>query len=155
MIDLKLLNENDVSKISKIITDIDKEDGSFAKKYFKFYFEQKSSEHKYAKMFKVIYNKENIGCVGYIKRWGDDVYEIIWMYLDKNYHCKGIGSLVLQKIEDILAKKKARLLVVETGRQRAIKFYEKNGFVLKGKIDDFYQKNEHSWLLSKKLKTKQ
>lgn len=151
MIKLQPIKEKDIRKILKIINDIDKEDSFFARRYFKFYFDKNTSEHKFARMFKVIYNQEIIGCVGYAKKWGDDVYEVIWMYLNKDFHNKGIGSLVLHKIEEILAKKRARLLVVETGRQKAIKFYEKNGFILKGKIDDFYRKGEHSWLLSKRL----
>ena len=154
MIKLQSMKEQDIRKILKIITDIDKEDGFFARKYFSFYFDKKTSEHKFARMFKIIYDKEIIGCVGYAQKWGDDVYEVIWMYLNKDIHSKGIGSLVLKEIETKLAKKHARLLVVETGRQRAIKFYKKNRFVMKGKIEDLYRKNEHSWLLSKKVEKK-
>jgi PhnO protein len=59
------------------------------------------------------------------------VYEIQEMYTDEKYRGKGIGKLLLQKLEGILSEKSYDIIDVTSNnrREEAHRFYLKNGFV--------------------------
>jgi len=151
MLKLTPLKEADVGEIIEIVSKLDKEASAFVKDYFELYFDKRTSEHKSARMFRIHYGGAPVGCIGYARVWSDDVYEIIRMYVEPRFRNQGIGSLALAEIEKRLAKKKVRLLVIETGYSDARKFYEKNGFTMEGKIRDYFSVGEPNWFLSKKL----
>lgn len=59
------------------------------------------------------------------------VYEIQEMYTDEKYRGKGVGKLLLQKLEGILSERSYDIIDVTSNnrRQDAHRFYLKNGFV--------------------------
>jgi ribosomal protein S18 acetylase RimI-like enzyme len=66
----------------------------------------------------------------------DDQYgQIMVLSVASDHRRRGIGRLLLQAAESILADRGARVLVVTSGNQRADAhaFYEKNGYVFTGR----------------------
>lgn len=66
--------------------------------------------------------------------------------IDKSVYGKGVSSILLRKVFNACLKNKSDLLELEVDytNQKAINFYEKNGFVM-------FKENEESQLMSKKL----
>ncbi len=86
--------------------------------------------------FLIVWSKENP--VGHGTIWWKKIPVIEDMSVDKNFRSKGIGSILLNRLE-LCAKKrnyeKVRLYV-ELKNKKAEKLYLKKGYVLKGKIVD-------------------
>jgi ribosomal protein S18 acetylase RimI-like enzyme len=67
---------------------------------------------------------------------GDDPYgQIMVLSVASGHRRRGIGRMLLQAAESILADRGARVLVVTSGNQRADAhaFYEKNGYTFTGR----------------------
>lgn len=70
-------------------------------------------------------------------------YELEWLCVGKKR--KGIGTLLLQAVEDRLKRLKAKYLIAQTGGYSdftpAQKFYERSGFKKVLEIPDYYEKD--------------
>lgn len=66
--------------------------------------------------------------------------KISWDFVDSDFLGKNIGSALLNhRLQFLKAKPEVTLISVRTS-QKAYRFYEKNGFVLKETIPDFWAK---------------
>ncbi len=76
---------------------------------------------------------------------------ILMLAVDKLYRRKGIGSSLIKEL--ILRHPELRkiYLEVKVNNIEAIKFYEKHGFRIKEKIDDFYTDGSSAYLMEKIL----
>ena len=110
----------------------------------------------YEAQIKNDYIKKHVDDTGIIKRkfYNYAVYEknqiiaasLGWMryewfflrdlWVDEKHRNMGIGSMLLNKIEQLAIKEKQIGIRLETWDFQAPKFYEKNGYELYGKIDD-------------------
>lgn len=67
----------------------------------------------------------------------------------------GVGTQLLQRLEETLASQKARVLLVETSGNdefdRTRQFYQKRGFVEEARIREFYQEGDDKIIYWKKL----
>jgi len=59
--------------------------------------------------------------------------------------------MLLENLENICKKHKARLLCVFAETEQAVSFYQKNGFNVFGKLDNYYGPNRPRVWLSKTL----
>jgi ribosomal protein S18 acetylase RimI-like enzyme len=62
---------------------------------------------------------------------------------------EGYGTKMLENLENICKKRKARMLCVFTDKEGALRFYKNNGFKMAGKIENYYGKNARIWLYKK------
>ena len=74
------------------------------------------------------------------------VTELDKLYVLPNYHGKGVGAGLMRQVEEILRAKgiKEVNLIVYIHNQKAVKFYQKTGFVTLGNFD--YQMEENSYV---------
>jgi len=81
---------------------------------------------------------------------GEQAYWVGFFAVDKNYQNKGIGTALLNKLEEVLKKKHVDTLWVSSVPETK-GYYEKKGFLLvcEGQIG-----NKQKFFLSKRLKSK-
>lgn len=81
------------------------------------------------------FDGENLigGAVGFVKY---DWYYLDLLYVEESYRKHGIGSQLIKKIEDFANKSKLTGIRLETWDFQAKGFYEKNGYVVFGKIEN-------------------
>ena len=88
--------------------------------------------------------------VGYIGRYAYlDEAEILNFVVDKAYQRQGIGQKLLNKIKEDLPSLKKITLEVRASNQKAIHFYEKNGFYLLYKRSHYYSNQEDALVYMK------
>jgi ribosomal protein S18 acetylase RimI-like enzyme len=73
-------------------------------------------------------------------------FDLYWIAVDPEYSGQGIGTLLLQAVEQNICECGGRMLLIETSSgqnyERTRHFYLKNGYVLVGTIQDFYRCGE-------------
>lgn len=60
----------------------------------------------------------------------DKIASILWIIVDKQFHGKGVGKILLKKWEEWAMEKGAQTLRISTSSEANIKYYEKIGFQL-------------------------
>lgn len=80
----------------------------------------------------------------------EDPTDILWMdyfAISPNFQRQGHGTKMLENLENICRNKKVRMLCVFTDNDKALNFYNKNGFQVCGKIENYYPENKSRiWL---------
>jgi ribosomal protein S18 acetylase RimI-like enzyme len=94
------------------------------------------------------------GYICYGKRpMTDSTYDLYWIAVDPAIHGKGIGSRLIEFMEDDLKKNNARLVLIETSGLENYsgerKFYEKNGYKVQTIIEGFYRKGDDLYIYHK------
>jgi ribosomal protein S18 acetylase RimI-like enzyme len=76
----------------------------------------------------------------------DATYDLYWIAVDPPYAGQGIGTHLLQRIEELVLAANGRLIVIETSSSPEYaaprQFYLKNGYNLAETIRDFYRDGE-------------
>jgi len=82
-------------------------------------------------------------------------YALYWMAVDNNFRGRGLGSMLLQKIEDEIKKHSGRGIYVETSNKEqylpTLGFYKKSGYRQLALFKDFYDIKDNKVVLYKKL----
>jgi ribosomal protein S18 acetylase RimI-like enzyme len=79
---------------------------------------------------------------------------IITILVDPAYQGKKIGRTILGKLESKLRKDhkvKKFELQVHSSNENAIKFYEKQGYRVKKRLKDYYERKQHAFLMEKMI----
>ena len=84
----------------------------------------------------------------------DEGIHIVNIAVRKDMRKQGIGTLLLQKAEEIAKNKNVPLLVLEVRENNlpAISLYKKHGFFVLRKIDGYYSDGENALLMVKEVK---
>ncbi len=85
----------------------------------------------------------------------EDPKDILWMdyfAVLPEFQNQGLGTKMLKNLEAICLKKGARMLCVFAETQQAINFYQKNGFEICGRINNYYGQDRPRVWLSKLIK---
>ncbi len=82
----------------------------------------------------------------------EDEMEIIDLVIDNNYRHQGLGTLLLNEILKNESNCKKITLEVRENNEKAIKFYEKNGFNVVNKRLKYYFDGENAFLMVKLVK---
>lgn len=91
---------------------------------------------------------------GYIGLWiNEETGDIINFYVDKEYQNMGFGSMLLEFAIDLcqMSKVKSLSLEVRETNEKAIRLYEKYGFVFSHKRNKYYQDQTDALVLIKKF----
>ena len=108
---------------------------------------EKDSNHIYIK------NKTNsiiaIGRIHIVENTLEKIAQIRFMAVDYDFQGLGLGTIILKELEK-QAKKKSVHLIILHAREKALKFYKKNGYVLIEKSHLLFNKVQH-WLMHKKI----
>jgi len=82
-------------------------------------------------------------------------YDLYWIAVDKSKHRGGVGKRLLKFAEEEIARRGGQMLLVETSSQEiyggTIQFYEKTGYVMVGKIKEYYKPGDDKLIFVKKL----
>ena len=85
----------------------------------------------------------------------DDCYDLYWIVVDKKFSRKGIGRKLVEYMEELVVRKKARRIYADTSSGAAYKvgrsFCEKHGYGLVCVLEDFYRENDHKMIYMKEL----
>ncbi len=98
-----------------------------------------------------IYVYEDIDIVGYISSYFDyDTLEILNFCIREDYQRNGIGTLILNNLIDELKDKNLKRVVLEvrSKNEKAVNFYNKNGFKVVN-IRRNYYKDDDAFLMEK------
>jgi len=79
--------------------------------------------------------------------------KILMLSVSELHRKQNIGSALLTRfLEEILTENIKHIeLEVRTDNKKAIKFYQKHGFKIIGKITEFYQNGENAYTMAKNL----
>ncbi len=85
----------------------------------------------------------------------EGTYNLYLIAVQKEHQAKGIGKKLMKYIEDLLASKGNRILLVETSGLNEFEltreFYDKCGYTREAVIRDFYHEGEDKVVFWKKL----
>lgn len=85
----------------------------------------------------------------------DRIWDLYWICVDRAEQGKGVGSALLEKIEQDLCTRGARAIYLETSDSDAYcaarRFYQNHGYELIAHIDDFYTVGEGKVIYRKAL----
>jgi ribosomal protein S18 acetylase RimI-like enzyme len=85
----------------------------------------------------------------------DATYDLYWMVTAAAARGQGLGRKLLEAVEGELRTRQARTVRVETssleGQGGALRFYERAGYGLAGRIADFYRPGDDLLTLVKRL----
>ena len=101
--------------------------------------------------------REGEGVVGFICfgeiPMTDRRFDLYWVAVDPDLGRKGVGSLLLARMEEELAGQGGGIIYVDTsstpGYARARSFYEKNGYCVACVLADFYRAGDDRVIYSK------
>jgi ribosomal protein S18 acetylase RimI-like enzyme len=108
----------------------------------------------------IIYVYEDSGkTTGYIcygrRPLTEGTYDLYWIAVDPNIHGKGIGSKLIEFMENDLNKLDGQLILIETSGKAEYegerRFYEKNGYGVQTIIKNFYRKGDDLFVYRKYL----
>ncbi len=72
----------------------------------------------------------------------DRIWDLYWICVDRDHQKNGIGSVILQQVEQVVCNTGARAIYLETSDTEAYQpardFYERNGYECLAHIDEFY-----------------
>lgn len=87
----------------------------------------------------------------------DWTYDLYWIAVDPQIHGKGIGSKLVQHMEDELKRGGGRIVLIETSGkdeyENERKFYTKNGYEVQTVIKDFYRSGDDLFVYRKYLQS--
>jgi ribosomal-protein-alanine N-acetyltransferase len=120
---------------------------SYSPSLFNFFYESYSSGFIIAEV-----GHKVIGFVIGVKL-NPEIAKILMLSVSDQHRRKSIGSLLLKQLETQAIRDKVKYIELEvrTDNNKAIKFYEKNGFKIIEKLKEFYQNGESAYTMKKKL----
>ena len=104
-------------------------------------------------------DEDSVGVLGYIcfgptplTEW---TYDLYWIAVDKSRHRGGVGKRLLKFAEEEVERRGGRLLLIETSSQETyggtIQFYERAGYQLVGRINEYYKVGDDKLIFAKRL----
>lgn len=89
----------------------------------------------------------------------DGTYDLYWLAVDPASQGQGVGRTLLRHVESSLAKRRARLLVVETSSRvdyaQTRTFYARSGYAEVARVRDFYATADDRIILTARITTRE
>jgi ribosomal protein S18 acetylase RimI-like enzyme len=104
-------------------------------------------------------SEDGAGVLGYVcfgpTPLTESTYDLYWIAVDKSKHRGGAGKRLLKFAEEEIVRRGGRMLLVETSSQETyggtIQFYERTGYGLAGRIEDYYRAGDDKLIFAKRL----
>lgn len=84
----------------------------------------------------------------------DSIYDVYWIAVEPLWQGMKVGKTIMNYLENILEREKARMIIAETSSQpkydKARLFYERLGFIESARIKDFYRVGDDKIIYVKK-----
>ena len=145
----------DVDEVVRVIGLHDSDDARTARRYF-----EESPSLSDDPRYGHIVCEDGGGQVVGVSGWGvdeepADVYWLGWTYVNPWSEGRGVGRLLLAAVFDRVATLGGRRLFLDTSSlskyDRAVRFYERNGFVRQGLLQGYYGPSEHKILMGRAI----
>ncbi|MFL5619477.1 MAG: GNAT family N-acetyltransferase [Gemmatimonadaceae bacterium] len=85
----------------------------------------------------------------------DGTFDLYWIAVDPEDQGRGFGQRLLAAAEDVVRGRGGRLLLIETASHDAysatVRFYERAGYPLVARIEDYYRPGEDKLVFGKRL----
>ncbi|WP_431221682.1 GNAT family N-acetyltransferase [Serratia sp. L9] len=85
----------------------------------------------------------------------NNVWNLLMLWINPSHQRQGVGQALINKVENELRHKHARLLLVETSSQiefsAARAFYSKQGFINEARIGNYYAIDEDKLIFTKNM----
>src|SRR3954471_21865832 len=85
----------------------------------------------------------------------ESTHDLYWIAVDKSKHRGGVGKRLMKFAEEEVWRRGGKMLLIETSSQETyggtIQFYERTGYLLTGKIEDYYRPGDDKLIFAKKL----
>lgn len=104
-----------------------------------------ATENINTKYYVVVHNNQIIGCGGFGDKDNKSVLSLTWGLIDKSYHKKGFGALLLKHRLDEAKRLFPELPMVLDTTQHSFGFFEKYGFKVTKITHDFYAQGMHRY----------
>lgn len=82
-------------------------------------------------------------------------WDLYWIAVDPLTQGRGAGRTLLAFAEDDVRRRGGRLLLIETSSQESygatVRFYERSGYTLEGRIRDFYKPGDDKLVFARQL----
>lgn len=156
---IRKLRKADRTKLRKILIDtnhFNKEEIKVAVELIDVYLNNPRQKDYIIYVYETGNQKKAGGYICYGRRpLTDATYDLYWIAVDPNIHGKGIGSELVEFMEDDLKTIGGHLVLIETSGKEHYegerKFYEKNGYAVQTVIKDFYRDNDDLFVYRKYL----
>lgn len=102
-----------------------------------------------------------VGLLGHLRDiWGvPDVWWLNWLYVDPAVRRRGIATRLLAETENRLRRKGCRKVYLDVGNEdthaEAIAMYDRTGWVLEGRLTDYWRQGEDFLVFGKPLDREQ
>lgn len=145
---IRYLIEEDREKIRKILVETDNFTGdeiNIALELIDIYIKDKEQ-----KDYEIFVDEKEGKVLGYIcigpRPLTEGTYDLYWIAVNPEIQSKGIGSSLINFMEEHLKRKNGRLILIETSGKESYekerRFYEKNSYKELVNIKDFYKVND-------------
>jgi ribosomal protein S18 acetylase RimI-like enzyme len=85
----------------------------------------------------------------------EGTFDLYWVAVDPALQGRGIGKELLHFTEEAVRTQGGRLLVIETSSREKYRptqaFYEKNGYRVEARIEDFYRSGDDRLIFTRRL----
>jgi ribosomal protein S18 acetylase RimI-like enzyme len=82
-------------------------------------------------------------------------YDLYWIATNKDFQGRGLGKLLLQKAEEMVLRMGGKSIYIETSGKDLYAptqgFYLRNGYLLKVRMDDFYEEGDDKLVYVKRV----
>lgn|SRR3989338_7609465 len=147
------LSKKDIPKCLKIVLEAGASSNAKEAKKLMEYSLEKGIAPLNPDYYVLVLDNEVIGVSGLYYDY-EDPKDIMWMdyfAVAPEFQRRGYGSKMMENLEKMCRKLKVRMLCVFTYNEGALKFYEKNGFKICGRIENYYEDGRPRIWLSKLL----
>ena len=83
-------------------------------------------------------------------------FDLYWIAVDPDAQGRGFGALLLAAAEQEVQARRGHLLLIETASQTsygaAVRFYERSGYRLVSRIEDYYRTGDDKLTFAKRLR---
>jgi len=111
--------------------------------------ESEKDEHETGAVHLMAWVEGTLAGVGRLHFNSPTEAQIRYMAVEENYRNRGVGAEILRELENRARQKGARAIVLNA-RDRAVHFYQKNGYRIQGKAQILFGSVDH-WAMHKEL----
>jgi ribosomal protein S18 acetylase RimI-like enzyme len=156
---IRPMRADDLTVIRHLIAEHSSYDAQYAMRVLKRELMDRARGNPRTRHLVAVRDKEVVGISGWEEEegGGEGVFWLGWTYVHSDQRRHGVGTALLARVVDEIAKRRARKLYIKTGAtgyEAALSFYEKQGFRQESRLPDFFADGEDCLILAWRLRKK-